>query len=166
MRSLLEREGKLPVWLIVFIVIILLGVILGVIGSVKTFKEKTLKEETPPLKKEIATKSEQPKESSKENIVTTTLFSYKGEILKISSNIVQVKITKIENPSLNEDKIVKVKITDQTQLSQSDLSVSPIKSEKIKLENLKVGDKIFVVTKEEITDKTEFSAHRIIKLVK
>ena len=96
------------------------------------------------------------------NPILENTFGVSGEIAEIQDNALGLR-TAIQNPyalpSEWETKIIKIIVTDKTEVAKFDLK--EMRGVKISLSDLKVGDQISVTAGENIEDKTEFEATTI-----
>ena len=96
------------------------------------------------------------------NPILENTFGVSGEIAEIQDNALGLR-TAIQNPyalpSEWETKIIKIIVTDKTEVVKFDLK--EMRGVKISLSDLKVGDQISVTAGENIEDKTEFEATTI-----
>ena len=96
------------------------------------------------------------------NPILENTFGVSGEIAEIQDNALGLR-TAIQNPyalpSEWETKIIKIIVTDKTEVAKFDLK--EMRGVKISLSDLKIGDQISVTANENIKDKTEFEATAI-----
>jgi hypothetical protein len=97
------------------------------------------------------------------------LYSFSGKITKIEKNSIwvetQIRVSRLPLPEGKEfeKKEIKVNLTDETEILKVEYipPEEPVRKTSLKLTELKVGDQINVISKENIKGKTEILADKI-----
>jgi len=159
---------KLPWWLVGTIMIVALVVVFSLILSL-ALPHKPQKTEVTIPSAPVKPKASQEKESALP--LPRQAFSYIGEIVDISKDKIKISASPLDNFFLKKTKEITADLNDKTEYLKVEFLKEPerdqnsresfIKTQTISREELKVGDKINLVSSQNVINKTSFQATRI-----
>ncbi len=170
--SLSYQPKRNPILLIIFIIILVLIIIFAII--ILNTKSKQFTVELAPASQ---TQNQIEQKNFNEKIKTNTktfkeipkeIFSYIGEITKISNNQIIIN-AKENNNNLLEDKLLTINFSENIVFSKiiipkiltGDKEKDKITKQDIEKSDLKIKQTILVVSDENIANKTEFTVSKI-----
>ena len=158
-------KGKISLGAIILIISIgLIGILitLALLGKTSSPSKTSSLEKTSSQTSTPQAPSESP--SLEEETISEEIFSREGEIIEITEGKIKISTT--------EGDTITVKITPETKIFQTNFSIpekieeeTSLASEEIELKDLKVGDKIIVLSETNVQDLKEFPAFRIDKII-